>query len=137
MAEGHLLKNHARPRRQEQGSITVHTSEPAGVIEKRWPKTNFYKTIQGQDDESKNPLQYTKQYQQVLLKKGGRRPPFTEDHARPRRQKQEASKYTKQSQHGLLKKDGRRPPFTKQCKAKTMRARTHYSTQSRTTSSDC
>ena len=43
VAEGHLSKNHAKPRRQEQESIAVHKAIPARAIEKRWPKATFYR----------------------------------------------------------------------------------------------
>ena len=38
VAEGHLIQNNARPRRQEQEPTTVRNAEPAVVIEKSWPK---------------------------------------------------------------------------------------------------
>ena len=72
-------------------------------------------TLQGQDDKSNAPTQYTKQSQRGLLKKGGRRPPFPYDPARPRGQKQGPAQYikqyTKQSQRGLSKKGGQRRRF--------------------------
>ena len=71
-----FTEDRAMPRRQEQEPISVHKAEPAGVIEKRWPKATFSKTVQSQDDKSNNPLRYTKQYQQWLLRKGSQRPLF-------------------------------------------------------------
>ena len=66
----------------------------------------------GQDDKSKNPSQYTKQSQQMLLKKRWPKATFLKTMHGQDDKSKNPLRYTKQSQQGLLKKGGRRPPFT-------------------------